>query len=155
MADTGSLNSYSRLPLWRIAVLGFSLNAVWELVQCGLLYDMWGWLAWDAAVVMIGAILADVVIVLVVVFGAAAIAGAERLNPPNFPGLLALLAVGLPISVILEWIPRSFGWWGYGSRMPTIEVAGQTLGLLPILQVTLLPALSLFVATIQDRRTRN
>lgn len=149
MENTGSLLSF-----WRLAAFGFSLNLVWEMVQCGVLYDMWGWSAWDAAAVMIGAILADVVIVLVVVFGAAAIAGAERLNPPSFPGLLALLAVGLPISVITEWIPRGFGWWGYGPRMPTIEVAGQTLGLSPILQVTLLPALSLFFATIQDRRTR-
>lgn len=34
---------FRTLPFRRTAIWDFLLNAVWEFVQCVLLYDMWSW----------------------------------------------------------------------------------------------------------------
>lgn len=141
------LRGYPSLPLKRIASWGFVLNMLWEFVQCTVLYDMWSWGFWRATAWMWGAILGDVLIVLGVALGAALLAGASRLQPPDGLGWAALLGVGFVASVGLEWGAQALGLWGYSGLMPTLTVLGHTVGLSPILQVTALPALSVWGAT--------
>jgi hypothetical protein len=46
---------------------------------------------------------------------------------------------------------RALGHWSYTSLMPTLSVLGVTVGIVPIAQITLLPALSLRLATWPER----
>lgn len=53
-------------------------------------------------------------------------------------------------SVGLEWGALALDLWGYSDLMPTIEVLGHTVGLLPVVQVTTLPAFATWLATHRD-----
>lgn len=141
------LRGYPSLPLKRIALWGFVLNMVWEFAQCTLLYDMWDWDFWRATAWMWGAILGDVVIVLGVALGAVLLVGARHIAPPDGLGWAALLFVGFIASVGLEWAAQTLDLWGYSDLMPTLTVFGHTVGLSPVVQVTVLPALSTWLGT--------
>ena len=108
---------------------------------------MWDWGFWRATVWMWGAIAGDVVITLGVALGAALAVGARRLDPPRSVGWAALLGVGFVASVGLEWGAQALDLWGYTALMPTLTVLGHTVGLSPIVQVTILPALAVWGAT--------
>lgn len=145
------LRGYSSLPLKRVALWGFLLNMAWEFGQCTVLYDMWDWGFWRATAWMWGAIFGDVLIVLGVALGAVLLVGARRLLPPHAVGpdgvgWAALLGVGFVASVGLEWAAQALELWGYSDLMPTLTVLGHTVGLSPVVQVTVLPALSVWLA---------
>ena len=133
--------------LRRVALWGFALHALWEFGQCTLLYNMWEWGFWRATVWMWGAIAGDVVITLGVALGAAVLVGATRLSPPDRLGWAALLGVGFVASIVLEWAAQALDLWGYSDLMPTLTVLGHTVGLSPIVQVTVLPAVAVWAAT--------
>ena len=141
------LRGYPSLPLKRIALWGFLLNTLWEFGQCTVLYDMWDWGFWRATLWMWGAIAGDVLIVLGVALGAVLLVGARRVSPPGRAGWAALLGVGFAASVGLEWAAQALDLWGYSELMPTLTVLGHTVGLSPVVQVTALPALSVWLAT--------
>lgn len=132
------------VPWRRVAVWGLLANMVWEFGQCALLYDMWGWGVWRATAWMWGAIAGDVLIVLGVVWAAGRLA--PRVAPPDGRGWAALLAVGSVASVGLEGAAQALDLWGYSRLMPTLTVLGHTVGLSPVVQVTLLPAVSAWAA---------
>lgn len=134
------------LPVRRIALWAFGLNAVWEFGQCTVLYDMWGWGFWRGIAWMWAAIFGDVVIVLGVAAIARGIVGATSLHPLDRRGWAALLVIGFVTSVVLEWAARVLGLWSYSAWMPTITVLGHTVGLSPIVQITVLPAASVYLA---------
>ncbi len=135
-----------RLPLKRVALWGLFLNAVWEFVQCVFLYDMWDEAFLRASAWMWGAIVGDVLIVLGVTVLAALLVGAHRLRPPDAAGWAALVGVGLVAAVGLEWAAQALNLWGYTDLMPTLRVLGREVGLSPIVQVTMLPALCVRLA---------
>lgn len=135
------------MPGWkRIALWGFLLNMIWEFVQCTVLYDMWTWNFWKASVYMWGAILGDVLIVLGIVYLAARFVGYPNLSPPTRRGWIALFGISFIASILLEWLALYLELWGYSVWMPTIEVFGFSVGLAPIVQITLLPPLSVLLA---------
>lgn len=135
------------LPVFRIAFWGLVLNSAWEFVQCTFLYDMFGSGFWNSTMMMWSAILGDVVIVFGILLGASLLVGLSHLKPPDAKGLIALLGVGLTAGVALEWVARVLGLWSYTPAMPTLGVANASVGLSPILQMTLLPALCLYLGT--------
>ncbi len=142
--------SFSTLPLRRIAFWGFLLNMIWEFGQCFFLYDMRGMGFWRATVWMWGAIFGDVLIVLGIVFAAALLVGATHLKPLDGKGWAALLCAGFIASVLLEWAAQMLGLWDYSNLMPTLTLFGYTVGLSPIIQVTTLPAASIFFAGLKQ-----
>jgi hypothetical protein len=105
---------------------------------------MWSWPLWKATAYMWGAILGDVLIMLGVVALARCLT--PRVVPPGGRGWAALLVVGLLAAVALEWAAQALGLWGYSDWMPVVTVAGRRVGLSPVVQVTLLPALSAYFA---------
>ena len=141
---------FRSLPLRHIALWSLAFHALWEFVQCTVLYGMWSWGFWRAAAWMWGAIAGDVVITLGVASGAAVLVGARRLTPPDRAGWAALLGVGFVASVSLEWAAQALGLWGYSDLMPTIAVFGRTVGMSPIVQVTVLPAIAVWAASRCD-----
>lgn len=134
------------LPLYRIALWGFLLNAFWEFGQYVLFYDMRDWGFWR------GAACGDVGIVLGVVALARLAVGDNALISMSGRGWTALLAVGLlavgfVASVLLEWLAKVVHLWSYSALMPTITLFGHSVGLSPIAQITALPTLSIALAT--------
>lgn len=134
------------LSLRRIALWGFIFNLLWEFLQCYFLYDMSGWGFWRITLWMWGAIIGDVLIVLGVVLLAYFIAGKRWIAPPDARGYLVLFIIGLAAAIFLEWLARALNLWEYSDLMPTLTVFGYTVGLSPIIQVTVLPAASVFAA---------
>ena len=142
---------FGRIPpgvVRRVAVYGLVLNALWEFGHAGLFYDMWEEVGWaDGLFHITLAILGDVVIVMVVLALACCTAGAVHVAPPNGRGWMALLGFGFIAGVVLEWIARQLDWWSYNELMPTLSVWGEAIGLSPVAQVALLPALSVYLGT--------
>jgi hypothetical protein len=137
---------FSSLPR-QVALYGLVLNAAWEFGQCTFLFGMWEWAFWKSMVWMWGAILGDVLIVLGITYLAYALAGPHHLIPLDRKGWFTLFVIGFVASVFLEWIARFLGLWTYGPLMPTLRIFDETVGLSPIIQVTILPALSVYLAT--------
>lgn len=132
----------------RVALYGFVLNALWEFGHAGLLYDMWDEVRfWDGMFHITLAILGDVVIVLGVTLLAGWCVGLHSVLPPNWKGWFALFFVGLLAGIGLEWIAIAQDWWTYNDRMPTLTVFDETVGLSPVIQVMMTPAMSVLLAT--------
>lgn len=138
---------FTAMPLGRITLWGFALNMVWEFGQCVFFYDMWEWGFWRATLGMWIAILGDVVVVLGVVYLGSRIAGDRHFRPPHAKGWVALLLLGFVAGLAIEWLARALGLWEYSRLMPTLTFADYTIGISPIIQVTLLPTLSVYLAT--------
>lgn len=138
---------FTFLPLRCIALYGFMLNMLWEFVQCYLFYDMWHWSFWRITAWMWGAIFGDVLIVLGVALLASLLVGSSRLLSFGVVGWITLVGIGFAMGIFLEWLAQWLALWGYSSFMPTLTILGRTVGLSPIVQVTLLPALSVYLAT--------
>lgn len=141
---SASLRSYGAIALW-----AFLLNGAWELLQCVFLYDMWEWPFWQSALWMWGATLGDVVIVLALFTAAARLTGSAR---PAF--WIALAGIGFAAAVLLEWLARRVDFWSYSSAMPTVGLFGEAVGLAPLVQITVLPLLSVYLAARFPGRTR-
>jgi hypothetical protein len=137
--------------VWRTALYGLALNSLWEYAQCPFLYVMPTTGFWQSTLLMSAAIFGDVVITLGVCFLSYLVAGRQRLIPPDRYGWLALFGTGLVAGVVLEWAARALGRWSYTPLMPTLSVLGAPVGFVPIAQITLLPAISLRLATWPER----
>jgi hypothetical protein len=141
----------SSSTIWRAALYGLALNGLWEYALCPFLYIMPTTGFWQSTLLMLAAIFGDVVITLGVCFLSYLLAGRRHLIPPDRYGWLALLGTGLVAGVVLEWAASALGYWSYTSLMPTLNVLGTCVGLVPIAQITLLPALSLRLAIRPER----
>ena len=148
MSNGAGESSFLR-PYGPIALWAFLLNGAWELLQCVFLYDMWEWPFWKSMLWMWGATLGDVAIVLALVAFSAQLIGSAR---PAF--WIALVGIGLVAAVLLEWLARRIDLWSYSSAMPTIGLFGEEIGLAPLLQITVLPALSVYLANRLRGRIR-
>jgi hypothetical protein len=140
------------LPIKLLAVFGFLLNTLWESAQCVFLYDMSGWSFWRAAVYMWATIAGDVLIVLSIVMASWILSQRSMAVLLSRRGWITTLALGLVAGVLLEWFARALNLWSYSALMPTISVAGEAVGLAPIIQVAVLPAASLYCGVLYQGR---
>lgn len=152
---TTMFRGYSSLSLRSVAGWGFLLNLLWEFLQCTVFYNMWDWGFWRGTVWMWGAILGDVVIVLGVVLIATILVGAQIIESLDKLGLIALLVAGFFAAISLEWAAQALNLWTYSNMMPTIHILGHAVGLSPILQVTAVPAVSVYLAYYKKVRHRS
>lgn len=65
---------------------------------------------------------------------------------PNIAGFVILLVISFLTAIFLEWLALELELWEYDSSMPVITVGNREVGISPILQITILPALSIFAA---------
>jgi len=131
------------VTLFVVAVL---FNYPWELAQAPLYVGMksfrttW-WHCFRAS-------LGDGLLVLIIF--AAGWAVRRRYDwfvHPGVCGYLIMLAIGLTIGVSVEWgAVHLMGRWAYTAQMPLVP--GLSLGILPLLQMLVLPPLIFRVATV-------
>lgn len=146
MKAAAPLRAISRSFWGRLALHAIWLHGLWEVVQCSVLYDMSGVSSLSGLVLMVGATLADVALTLLLVFSAL------RLRPKT-TGLsflhlgLCLIGLGAGTAMLIEVGAQAAGWWRYSAAMPIISVFGWPIGVLPLLQMALLPLLCFLLAS--------
>ncbi|MEM1044210.1 MAG: hypothetical protein AAGI91_16500 [Bacteroidota bacterium] len=138
----------TRFALWSAA-----LHGAWEYAQCPPFYDMTGLPESKHDALMAAATAGDVAINFGVSAVAERLVGRQPVRRLSPAGTAALVGVGFVAAVGLEWAAQRLGLWRYTDRMPTVRVAGYDVGLLPIAQVTALPALSAWAAKRRDMTT--
>ncbi len=132
------------LPEFNVAVFAFLLNYPWELLQAPLFERMAGAPHWESVKSCTQAAVGDVLIMLVSYWLVTTRAGSRRwIVAPTRAQLLLFVALGVLVTVVIEWLaPR--GWWleswSYSALMPVIPGIG--IGVSPLLQWLLLPPLA-------------
>ena len=132
------------LPEFNVFVFAFLLNYPWELLQVPLYKGMPEAAHWDAIKVCTAATVGDGVIMLLAYWGAALLVRDRWwIAQPRWAPVLALIAIGVGITVLLERlaiISDNPNWgWRYADAMPIIPVLD--IGLTPFLQWVILPLL--------------
>lgn len=123
------------------------LNTLWEFTQCIWFYDMWSWPFWKATVWMWAAISGDILIVLGLWKITTLLVPSVHFYKPDGMGYVVLLLISFVAAVFLEWIAIYLELWTYDPFMPTLMILGRQVGLMPILQITVLPALSIYLTS--------
>ena len=130
-----------------IILWAFILNTVWEFAQCIYFYDMWSWPFWEATLWMWMAVFGDILIVLGLWKATTLLAPSVHFAEPNTMDYTMLLLISFFAAIFLEWIAIYLELWEYDSFMPTLKILDRQIGLMPILQITFLPALSVYIAS--------
>ncbi|MFP8489205.1 hypothetical protein ACKGJO_08875 [Gracilimonas sp. Q87] len=131
---------------FHVVFWAFVLHTLWEFIQCLFLYSMWDWPFWEATLWMWAAIFGDILIVLVLWKIAAVFVSTIHFQTTRFKGYAILISISFVASIFLEWLARAMNLWQYSSYMPVIEILNHHVGFSPVLQITFLPALSVYLA---------
>ena len=130
----------------KVVFWAFLLNTIWEFTQCLFLYEMWDWTFWKATFWMWAAVFGDILIVLGLWQGVKTLFKSTGLPKKTGIQYLLLLAISFGASIFLEWMALYLKLWEYETSMPTLYLLSYKVGLTPILQITFLPALSVYLA---------
>ena len=134
-------------------LVAVAINVVWEIGQSVLFAPMGGWLSgtWRCFVAGLG----DGVIVLAIAAsGWLAFRRGDWFVRPGLAGYLFMGALSMAIAVAIEIGARATGRWSYTDQMPLFPVV--EVGLVPVLQMTILPPLVFAVAArwVKAKRDR-
>ncbi len=124
--------------------VGLVVNFVWEMAQA-VLYEPMG-TVWQATWRCFVASLADAAMVLVLV----GVGWTVCRRADSRVGSAAIVALGIVLGAAIEWSGLERGQWAYNERMPLIY--GTHIGLVPVLQMALLP---LFVLHVTKRAAQH
>jgi hypothetical protein len=115
---------------------------------------MWNWPFLKATMWMWGAILGDILIILALWRVTAPVVPSVNYSRPNIKSYLFLIILSFAASILLEWLAIAFNLWEYSAAMPVVTVLGNKLGLSPVVQITLLPAASIYLADRTNLRRK-
>lgn len=139
---------------WRTAAAIFfvavAVNYAWELAQTPLYQGMndFSRMLWHCLVAALGD---GLLVLLTFAAGWAALGRRDWFFRPGVRGYALLLAAGLVIAVVVEWVAvRLLGRWSYSARMPVVPRLN--VGLSAVAQMLLLPPLVFRVAAAWLRR---
>ena len=81
-------------------------------------------------------------------------------SPVNFKKLklkdyLYLIFISFIASIVLEWTAKFLELWTYSRLMPVLIIFDYEVGLSPIIQITLLPALSVYFSNAHNYKKRH
>lgn len=107
---------------------------------------MWEWPFWKATVWMWAAIIGDIVIVLALWKITTALFSSVSFDNPKLKNYLYLIVISFLASIVLEWGAKYFGLWTYSNLMPVLIIFDYEVGLSPIIQITFLPALTIYLS---------
>ncbi len=134
----------------RIFIVAVLLNYPWERVQSSL------YVGKDASTVMwwlcsLASLGDGLLVLLIYAVGRVTLRQRDWFEQPGVLGYVFMLAVGLVISVSVEWITVYIAkWWTYAEHMPLVPGLG--VGLAPLAQMLVLPPLIFrFVAVWNSR----
>lgn len=136
------LRTLTRLNIVTFLV-AVAINVVWEVGQSVLFAPMGGWLSgtWRCFVAGLG----DGVIVLAIAAsGWLFFRRGDWFVRPGLAGYLFMGALGMAIAGVIEIGARATGRWSYTDQMPLIPA--MEVGLVPVLQMVILPPLVLRLA---------
>lgn len=130
-------------------LVAMSVNFVWEMLQSALFAPMGGWL--QATVRCAAASVGDGVIVMII----AAVGGLlfrrrDWFARPGVMGRLFMAMCGITVAIVIERRALSSGRWTYAAAMPLLP--GSNIGVVPILQMVVLPPLAFATAAGWVRR---
>ncbi|OGS95846.1 MAG: hypothetical protein A3K04_12165 [Gallionellales bacterium RBG_16_56_9] len=126
------------------------MNFVWEIAEAPLYADMgsWGNSWWHCFVASVGD---GVLVGLIFAMGGVAFRRADWYRHPSGHTYGLMLATGLCIGLGVEWAAiHVFNRWAYTTGMPLIP--GLDIGLVPVLQMLLLPPLIFHMAARWTKR---
>ncbi|WP_176719475.1 hypothetical protein [Rhodohalobacter halophilus] len=107
---------------------------------------MWDWPFLKGTLWMWAAIFGDILIVLGLWKGTTLLFPSVQFKSPRRKGYLTLLILSFIASIFLEWIAIYLDLWQYTAAMPVVTMFNHEVGLSPVLQITFLPALSIYLA---------
>ena len=125
----------------------FGLNWIWEI---GQMFTYRAEAEKSAAEILFFCALGSLVDALTI----SAIYAATKmfLSPRGWKFYSMAVLLGASCAVIFEKTAFAFGWWSYNERMPIVPVVGA--GLLPLVQLTLLAPLAIWIAEYQRETKR-
>lgn len=135
-----------------IFIVAVGLNYVWEIMQVPLFSSMNGSEnIWRHCFI---ASLGDGVIVWIIhVTGWIIFRRFDWFIAPGLAGYGVMLAAGLTIAVVVEWgAVHLLQRWTYASTMPLVP--GMEIGLVPILQMLILPPVIFYIVAAFVKRKR-
>jgi hypothetical protein len=130
---------------------GLALNLIWEVAQAGPFFSMWertGLVLGVGYIVL--ATLGDGLAVSAIALLAFWLLGRRRLSPPTALAWGLMAGGGALLGVYLEWQALVWDLWRYNADMPTVSVAGHAIGVAPVAQMILLPAISVYLTLRPD-----
>jgi hypothetical protein len=134
-----------------LGVASFGLNWLWETVQRRAYTEAMDRPWYAVAIQHIVPTLGDAVVTFAVYGVGALAAGQFRWGTTGRWNVYATAALlGGACAVVVEWKALASGWWSYADVMPIVPVLG--VGLWPLLQLTLLVPLALWLAAAWSRR---
>ncbi|QQG38656.1 MAG: hypothetical protein HYS32_03560 [Candidatus Woesearchaeota archaeon] len=125
-----------------ITVISFILNIVWENVQAPF-YDGYQSFWQHFLICVQGAVGDTVIIVILYLLFAGIFSNAYWIKRINFNSTAILIIIGAIAAIIIEKVALSVGRWEYAA-MPIIPLL--KVGLLPILQMIILPIATFKIA---------
>jgi len=125
-----------------LSLIAFVLHVIWENMQAPLFQGYVSFIA-HFPMCLVGTV-GDVAITLFVYFIVALLKNDFNwIATLNKKDIIILVVIGFLIAVGIEWRALLFGRWAYADAMPIIPYL--KVGLLPILQMTLLLPLSMYL----------
>lgn len=146
MMPKRKLRAVLDLPELNVALFAFLLNFVWEMLQIRFFHGMAEAFHWDAVLICTQATIGDVGIALAAFWVVAWLGGCGRSWPlrPTAPQVVAFTGFGILVTIAFELLATHV-WdrWSYSAAMPVIPLL--EVGLLPLLQWTVLPPLVIWL----------
>lgn len=129
---------------WSVEVfaVAFALNSVWEMAQAPLYQSMGS--VWEATRRCLVASIGDGALILLMLTLIRGLAGRASIEHRYAMAVV----FGVVVATAVEWWGLSEGRWAYGPQMPIVP--GTALGMVPLMQLTLLTPITMWVA---DRTT--
>lgn len=127
-----------------VYAVAVAANYPWELAQSSLYEGMGGFgaMVWHCFVASLGD---GLLVLLIFGVGWLAFGRARWFVRPGIAGFGLMLAAGLVVAVAVEWAALYvFRRWSYTARMPLVPGLG--VGIVPVLQMVILPPLVFRIA---------
>lgn len=133
----------------RLFSLAVVVNFAWEMAQMSLYASIGSWIQNSAQ--CLRASLGDGAIVLAIyAVGAVVFRRFDWFRRPGVPGYVVMLTMGGILAAAFELAALRSGRWAYTFRMPRFPMMAD-LGLLPMLQMMILPPIIFKIASALER----
>lgn len=138
-----------------LAAVAFGLNLLWEMAQMPAFGEISGWPWRRSLLICAWATLGDMgITIFIYCIVALVLRRAFWAQEDVWIGYFFAAALGAAAAIAIEWHALATGRWGYGPRMPILAIPfiKPGIGALPLLQLTLLTPLAIWIATILVKR---